>query len=562
MRRRLGTISRIAPVLAAAVMVAVAAVVPAAATSVPGAPGCPTFPADSYWHARADTLPLDAKSDAYVGNAGAGSALHADFGAGLYAGGPIGIPYTTVGGAQAKVPVSFTYADESDPGPYPIPPGAPIEGGAASGGDRHVLVVDRDDCLDYELYAAYPQGGGASWLAGSGAVFDLTSNVMRPRTWTSADAAGLPILPGLVRYDEVASGVIDHAVRITLRRTDRRYVWPARHQAGVADASAAPMGAWLRLKPTVDISRFGPQSQVVLRALRDHGAIVADNGSSWYLSGAPDARWDNDDLHGLGALHGSDFEFVDASSLTTDPDSGRVAATPLRRDLTGGVTLDGFGGLHRFAVGAGPLLGRVHGGAYWSGWDIARGVALLPDRSGGYVLDGFGGLHPFRIGAGAMPPRVSGLPYWNGWDIARAVAVAPDGSGGYVLDGFGGLHPFRIGGGPLPPPVTSGPYWSGWDIARGFTLSADGHGGYLADALGAVHRVAFGRAPLPPKVHRVFATPSGITRGISLVADASGGYTVDDLGGLHPFAVGSRPVAPAPTGAPRWTWSIARDVAT
>ena len=220
--------------------------------------------------------------------------------------------------------MTFEYADESDPGPYPIPADAPIEGGATSTGDRHVIVVDRSTCRDYELFAAYRHGGGTSWSAGSGAMFDLTSNAMRPAGWTSADAAGLPILPGLVRYDEVASGRIDHPIRITLRRTDARYVWPARHQAGVSDATAAPMGAWLRLKPSVDPSRFGAQAQVVVRALQQYGAIVADNGSSWYISGAPDARWDDDDLHGLGGLHGSDFEFVDPSSLMTSPDSGRV----------------------------------------------------------------------------------------------------------------------------------------------------------------------------------------------------------------------------------------------
>src|SRR3954449_5290918 len=187
----------------------------------------------------------------------------------------------------------------------------------------------------------------------------MRSNAVRPLGWTSADAAGLPILPGLVRYDEVAAGEIDHPIRITLRRTDRRYVWPARHQAGSNDPTAAPMGAWLRLKSTVDPARFGPEARVVIRALQQHGAIVADNGSSWYISGAPDDRWDNDDLHGLGALHGSDFEFVDPSGLTTDPDSGRIATTPARSDVPGGLTLDGFGGLHRFAVGLGSQLGAV-----------------------------------------------------------------------------------------------------------------------------------------------------------------------------------------------------------
>jgi len=279
------------------------------------------FPADNPWNADISALPVDPSSSTLIASCGVRN-LHPDFGS-IY-----GIPYVLAGSTTPRRPVSFDYADESDPGPYPIPPNAPIEGGAASTGDRHVLVVDTSTCRDYEVFAAYPNGGGTSWSAGSGAVFDLTSNAMRPAGWTSADAAGLPILPGLVRYDEVASGTVDHAIRITLRRTDRRYVWPARHQAGSNDATAAPMGAWLRLKPGVDLSRLGPQARVVARALQVHGAIVADNGSSWYISGAPDSRWDNDDLHGLGALKGSDFEFVDPSSMMTSPNSGQVRTTP------------------------------------------------------------------------------------------------------------------------------------------------------------------------------------------------------------------------------------------
>ena len=544
-------------------VVALVLVVPAGAgaSSLPGAPACPMMPADSYWHARVDALPVDPNSDTYVTNAGSGSSLHPDFGAGLYAGAPIGIPFTTVSGTQPRVPINFDYADESDAGPYPVPPNAPIEGGAGSTGDRHILVVDRDACRDYELYSAYPNGSG--WNAGSGAIFDLNSNAMRPRTWTSADAAGLPILPGLVRYDEVASGEVDHAIRITLRRTDRRYVWPARHQAGSADATAAPMGAWLRLKSTVDVSRFGPQSRVVLRALQLHGGIVADNGSSWYISGAPDSRWDNNDLHGLGALRGSDFEFVDSSSLVTNPDSGRVATTPMRSDLPGGLTLDGFGGLHRFTIGSGPTLGAIRGGPYWNGWDIARGAAMTANHRAGYVLDGFGGVHPFRVGTGAAPPAVRGAPYWNGWDIARSVALLPDGSGGYVLDGFGGLHPFGLGTANAPPPATTSPYWPGLDVARGIALMPNGRSGYVVDAFGGMHRVAFGGAARPPAARGVFASPGQpLTRGVALLADGTGGYTVDQQGGLHPFAVGAtNPVAPPTFGAPHWTWSIARSVA-
>ena len=411
----------------------------------------------------------------------------------------------------------FEYADESDPGPYPVPANAPIEGGPASSGDRHVLVVDRDACRDYELYAAYPNGGGTSWSAGSGATFDLTSNAMRPATWTSADAAGLPILPGLVRYDEVAAGEIDHAIRITLRRTDRRYVWPARHQAGANDPTAAPMGAWLRLKPTVDPSRFGPQARVVVRALQQHGAIVADNGSSWYVSGAPDDRWDNDDLHGLGALHGSDFEFVDPSSLVTDPDSGRVATAPARRDVTGGVTVDGYGGLHRYRVGNGPRLGAVRGAPSWPGWDIARGVAMLPDHTGGYVLDGWGGLHPFAIGTAPMPPPITDGPYWRGWDIAAGSRSAPTAPAATSLDGYGGLHPFTIGRGARPPGASDAPYRAGRDVARGVTLRPDGRSGYVVDRTGALWRVAFGGGARPPAPRGAFRSPSGAMRGVALL---------------------------------------------
>ena len=219
--------------------------------------------------------------------------------------------------------MTFDYADESDPGPYPIPPNAPIEGGAQSTGDRHVLVVDKDACKLYETWDSHLQPDG-SWHAGSGATWSLTSNALRPTGWTSADAAGLPILPGLVRYDEVASGRIDHAIRVTVNATDARWIWPARHKAGTANPNLPPMGQRLRMRADVDISAFSPANQVILRALKTYGMIVADNGSSWYISGAADSRWNDDDLHKLTGLHGSDFEAVDESSLMVDPNSGAV----------------------------------------------------------------------------------------------------------------------------------------------------------------------------------------------------------------------------------------------
>lgn len=282
------------------------------------APGCTIFPADNPWNQRVDQLPVASGSDALVRSIGRSSNAHADFGSGTWNGGPIGIPYTVVSKRQRKVRVSFEYADESDRGRYPIPRKAPIEGGRNATGDRHVLVVDRSRCKLYELYDAHPRRGGRSWRAGSGAIFNLRSNRLRPEGWTSADAAGLPILPGLARYEEVEAGEIDHALRFTAPRTRRAFVYPARHFASSDnDRDLPPMGLRVRLKASVDVSAYPPQSRVVLRALQRYGMILADNGSPWYVSGAPHKRWDDDDLHSLERLRGDDFEVVDTSSLPT-----------------------------------------------------------------------------------------------------------------------------------------------------------------------------------------------------------------------------------------------------
>jgi hypothetical protein len=284
--------------------------------------GCPVLPAGNIWNTRVDRLPVDANSDSYVATIGASETVHPDFGSGEWDGGPIGIPFTTVPVGQPLVQVSFHYAGESDPGPYPIPPDAPIEGGPASEGDRHVLVVDRDACILYELYGAEPQPDG-TWHAGSGAVFDMASNALRPEGWTSADAAGLPILPGLVRYEEVAVGRIDHALRFTAPDTRSAFVWPARHEASdLTGLEYPPMGQRFRLRNDFDVSGFEPEVQVILTALKTYGMMLADNGSAWYLSGAPDERWDNDVLHELHQVPGSAFEAVDVTGLMIDPDSG------------------------------------------------------------------------------------------------------------------------------------------------------------------------------------------------------------------------------------------------
>lgn len=305
--------------------------VPATPSATPSAPassgpsigGCAVFPANNIWNRRVDALPLDPSSQTYVNTIGATAGLHPDFGAGTWNGSSIGIPFITVPGTQPLVPISFIwYGDESDPGPYPIPPDAPIEGGSNSTGDRHVLVVDTGTCTLYELYNAWPQIDG-SWQAGSGAVFDLASNALRPAGWTSADAGGLPILPGLVRYDEAATGAIGHALRFTVPATRRAYVWPGRHYASSStDLSRPPMGQRFRLKTSFNISGFSATNQVILTALKTYGMFIADNGSAWFLSGAPDPRWNDDDLHNLQTgVHGSDFEAVDESSLMIDPDS-------------------------------------------------------------------------------------------------------------------------------------------------------------------------------------------------------------------------------------------------
>ncbi|MCC7021037.1 MAG: hypothetical protein IT332_14840 [Ardenticatenales bacterium] len=311
--------------LAACVALAAALLRPTTAVAAPPIiAGCPMLPGDNIWNTPVDTLPVHRSSDAWVRAIGSEAKLKADFGSGLWNGGPIGIPYVIVPGDQARVPVAFEYDDESDPGPYPVPRNAPIEGGPNADGDRHILMLDRDRCMLYELYAAHPQPDG-SWKAGSGAIFDLSSHALRPDGWTSADAAGLPILPGLVRYDEVASGEIGHAIRFTVPQTQRLYLWPGRHFASrSSDPNLPPMGLRMRLKAGFDVRAYPPELQVILRALKRYGMINADNGSPWFLSGVPDERWDNDVLQRLRQIPGSAFEAVDVSGLMVDPNSGQA----------------------------------------------------------------------------------------------------------------------------------------------------------------------------------------------------------------------------------------------
>lgn len=293
---------------------------------------CPIFPANNIWNRRVDSLPVHARSSQYVSRIGSNANVHAHFGSGVWPPGSnstIGIPYVTVGAGQADVAVTFTsWPGQSDPGPYPIPANAPIEEGPSGTGDRHVIVVDKADCFLYELYRAFPNGNG-TWKAANGAKYNLRSNALRPAGWTSADAAGLPIYPGLVRYDEVAAGAIRHAIRFTAPQTRSAYVWPARHESSsITDASYPPMGQRFRLKASFDTSGFSWQARVILEAMKTYGIILADTCSSdscpWSITGAPDPRWNNTVLHELDLIKGSDFEAVDVSSLIIDPNSGKA----------------------------------------------------------------------------------------------------------------------------------------------------------------------------------------------------------------------------------------------
>ncbi len=303
---------RFAFVLALVALASVPALV--GAHPLPQAPNCPILPANNPWNQRVDRLPVARNSARLIASIGLSDPVHPDFGT-VYNGAPNGIPYAVVSNRTRRVPVRFQYASESDKGPYPLPPNVPIEGGPRSSGDRHVIVIDRDTCVDYELYSAYPHNGGRNWTAGSGAIFDLRSNRLRPAGWTSADAAGLPIFPGLARYDEVARGSIDHALRFTAPCTAPRYVYPARHEASTCSGFYPPMGLRVRLKASVNTSGLPYQARIVAEALKRYGLILADNGSPWYISGAPNPRWSDDALHQLDRLTGRDFEVVDTSSL-------------------------------------------------------------------------------------------------------------------------------------------------------------------------------------------------------------------------------------------------------
>lgn len=306
---------RVAVVMALTALAGLPAVVLAASgrSHAPTLAGCRVLPADNPWNQRVDRLPVAADSTRILARIGLSAVVHPDFGT-VYAGAPNGIPYTIADRHTRRLRVRFHYASESDGRYYPLPRGMAIEGGPRSSGDRHVIVLDRSTCTDYELFDAHPHRG--YWTAGSGAIFSLRSDRLRPAGWTSADAAGLPILPGLARYSEVAAGAVDHALRFTAPCTGSHYLYPARHVApSCSGPYAPPMGLRVRLRASVNISGLPYQARVVAEALKRYGLILADNGSPWFISGAPDRRWNDSALHELDRLSGRDFQVVDTRAL-------------------------------------------------------------------------------------------------------------------------------------------------------------------------------------------------------------------------------------------------------
>jgi hypothetical protein len=339
--------------------------------------GCQVLPTNSIWNTPVDTLPVLSNSASMVSTIGASRGFHADFGSGTWNGGPIGIPFITVTGSQTKYPASFRWADESDAGPYAVPLNAPIEGGSASDGDRHAIALDTDNCVLYELYRAFP--GSNTWVADSGAIFNLRSNALRPSTWTSADAAGLPIMPGLVTYEEVASGEIKHAIRFTVPQTRREFVWPARHYASSLTGSQYPrMGERFRLKANFDISSYPADVQVILRAMKKYGIILADNGSAWFISGKPDSRWNNDNLRAFSRLLGENFEAVDATVLRVDPNSGEARQSSVSVTVTPTTPTVRVSGSLQFSA----TVSGASAGVTWSVNNIAGGNALVGTING------------------------------------------------------------------------------------------------------------------------------------------------------------------------------------
>ncbi len=441
--RRLGRLGRLAAASALALLAAPAAsllqAVPAhAGTPVPAAPSCPMFPADNVWNTDISTLPVNSHSAAWMASMdSSGTNIHPDFGPSFGAQPvPYGMPYTVVNNSHSTTSLGFQYASESDPGPYPFDANTPIEGGQNASGDRHAIMINQDTCTLYELYDAQYAPGSST--AGSGAIWNLRSDALRPAGWTSADAAGLPIMPGLLRLDEVQSGVVSHAIRFTAAQTDTSYLWPARHEAGSAsDPNLPPMGARFRLKAGFNISGFSAQAQVILRAMQHYGLILADNGSNWYFQGTQDPGWANNLLDELKSVPASAFEAVDESSLMVNPNSGQ-ARQPVRYPPGP----SGGPGGYRLVASDGGIF--AYGSAHFYGSTGAMalnrpivGMAATPSGNGYWEVATDGGIFSFgdarfRGSTGAM---VLNRPIVG-------MAATPSGNGYWLVASDGGIFAF------------------------------------------------------------------------------------------------------------------------
>ncbi|HVA09902.1 MAG TPA: hypothetical protein VNG12_24520 [Acidimicrobiales bacterium] len=533
-------------------------------TPVPGAPNCPMFPADNVWSTDIAGLPVDAHSAAWLTSMhSATTNLHPDFGPSGDPSNPYGMPFTVVSPSHPLVHLSFQYAAESDPGPYPFGADTPIEGGQQSTGDRHAIMVNPSTCTLYELYDAHYSSSGST--AGSGAIWNLNSDALRPSGWTSADAAGLPILPGLLRYDEVQSGVITHAIRMTAQTTDTSFVWPARHEAGASsNPNLPPMGARFRLKGDYDISGFSPQAQVVLRAMQHYGLILADNGSNWYFGGTADPAWPIALVDELKGVPASAFEAVDESSLMVNPDSGQArqgggavavncgsgpgyrlvaadggvfsfcspyagsaAGMPLAAAIVGTVATLDDGGYYMVAADGGVF---TYGDATYYGSTGALhlnqpivGMAAAPDGRGYWLVASDGGI--FAFGSARFLGSTGNLTLNK---PIVGMAASPDGRGYWLVASDGGVFTFgtltyfgSMGGHPLNQPIVA-------------TASSPDGGGYLLVAADggvftfgdAVYRGSTGAIRLNRPI--VGMTTTGDGAGYWLVASDGGVFNFGD----------------------------------
>jgi hypothetical protein len=489
-----------------------------AGAPLPGAPNCSVFPADNVWNTDIAALPVDPHSAAWMASMNSATTnLHPDFGPSGDPTNPYGMPYTVVSPSHPLVNVAFQFSDESDPGPYPFGPDTPIEGGAQSTGDRHALMVNPSTCTLYELYDARYSAAGST--AGSGAIWNLNSNNLRPSGWTSADAAGLPILPGLLRYDEVQSGTITHAIRMTAASTATSFIWPARHSAGSsASPNLPPMGARFRLKGSFDISGFSPQAQVVLRAMQQYGLILADNGSNWYFGGTADPAWPDALIEQLKEVPASAFEAVDESSLMISPNSGQARQTGSTVACT---TAPGYrlaaadGGVFSFcepfygSTGGTPLAAKI------------VGLAATPDNGGYWMLAADGGI--FTFGDAGFYGSTGNIRLNQ---PIVGMAATPDGKGYWLVARDGGVFSFG----------DAGFYGSTGNIRLnqpivGMAATPDGKGYWLVASDGGIF--SFGSAPFEGSTGNIVLNQPIV--GMAASTDGKGYWLAASDGGIFTF---------------------------